>query len=82
MYGILLCNIINTYEKIIFDVLSGSWKIVKLLNNIVQRLVDQMPICSWFFFLFILIKIFPLFFHPKIEAAFLILFSSFVLFVL
>ena len=82
MYGILLCNIINAYEKIIFDVLSGSWKIVKLLNNIVQRLVDQMPICSWFFFLFILIKIFPLFFHLKIEAAFLILFSSFVLFVL
>ncbi|KAF3948404.1 hypothetical protein CMV_025592 [Castanea mollissima] len=26
---------------------SGNWKIVKQLNSIVQRLADQMPICSW-----------------------------------
>lgn len=29
---------------------SGSWRTVKLLNNIVQRLADQMPTCSRFYF--------------------------------
>lgn len=28
---------------------SGSLRTVKLLNNIVQRLADQMPICSRFY---------------------------------
>lgn len=60
----------------------GSWKTVKLLNSIVQRLVDQMPICSWFFFLSIFIKNFPLFFPPEGRSCILNCVLSFVPFVL
>lgn len=37
------------YMWLMYTCLSGNWKIVKQLNSIVQRLADQMPICSWFF---------------------------------